>query len=69
MKTDDFIIGIAFLITMVFFGFVFLVPTQIQKEKADGVRLDNCIKLVNEIGIPASDIEERSNFLQNCYKK
>ena len=68
MKTDDFI-GISILVALVFFGLAILVPTQVEREQSDGIKLDNCIKLVNEIGIPASDMEVRSNFLQNCYDK
>lgn len=68
MKTDNLVgVCVTFVICFILYGFS--MSTQWENERTDGMRLDRCIKLVNEIGIPASDIEERSNFLQNCYEK
>lgn len=52
-------------------GLIFIIgvlPTQESKQRANGYKLDNCIKIANEIGFNPND-EERHQYIINCFNK
>ena len=44
------------------------IPSQEETQRANGYKLENCIKLANEIGIDPND-DTRSDFIKNCFEK
>ena len=44
------------------------IPSQEATQRANGYKLENCVKLANEIGIDPND-DTRSDFIKNCFEK
>ena len=44
------------------------IPNQEEVQRANGYKLDNCVKYANEVGIGPND-NGRAEFIKNCFDK
>lgn len=60
---------VIFWITFLLMNWAILRPSLSEKEEANGIKLDNCIKYMQQAIPDPNDTEARSNFLKQCYER